>query len=109
MLDALDRYLRQADLSLADVFGHSAELQTTATLDDRIREAYAKLRPRPGGWVSLTHLRVELADVPRAEVDAALHTLYRTPGASLIPEENKKVLTDADRPPPSSSAIKTST
>jgi hypothetical protein len=97
VLSALDRYLRQADLSLADVFGHSAELQTTATIDDRIRDAYATLAPRPGGWVSLTHLRVELVDAPRAEVDAALRTLYRTPGVSLIPEENKKVLTDADR------------
>jgi hypothetical protein len=97
VLDALDRYLRQADLSLADVFGHSADVPTPATIDDRIRDAYARLAPRPGGWVSLTHLRGELADAPRAEVDAALHTLYRTPGASLIPEENKKVLTDADR------------
>ena len=34
---------------------------------------------------------------PHADVDAALHTLYRTDGVSLIPEENQKALTSADR------------
>ncbi|HEY6646108.1 MAG TPA: hypothetical protein VI217_03300, partial [Mycobacterium sp.] len=42
-------------------------------------------------------LRIELADTPRAEVDDALHTLFRALGVSLIPEENQKVLTAADR------------
>jgi hypothetical protein len=70
------------------MFGPDADEQTTATVEDRIRHAYATLMPRPGGWVSLTRLRTELADRSRAEVDGALHTLYRTPGVSLIPEEN---------------------
>jgi len=95
VLGSLDRYLRRADLSLADIFG--ADEQAPATAEDRIRRAYADLAPRPGGWVSLTRLRTELADTPRAEVDAALHTLFRAPGVSLIPEENQKVLTAADR------------
>ena len=34
---------------------------------------------------------------PAGELDAALQTLNRTPGVSLIPEENQKVLTAADR------------
>jgi hypothetical protein len=97
VLGALGRYLDGADLSLADVFGYTTHVTTTATVDDRIRDAYAKLAPRPGGWVSLTHLRSEIADAPRADVDAALHTLYRLPGVSLIPEENQKVLSDAQR------------
>jgi hypothetical protein len=46
---------------------------------------------------SLTRLRTALADTPRAELDAALQTLNRAPGVSLIPEENQKVLTAADR------------
>jgi hypothetical protein len=95
VLGALDRYLRRADLSLADLFG--SDQPTPATVEDRVRRAYAGLTPRPGGWVSLTRLRIELADTRRADVDAALHTLFRAPGVSLIPEENQKVLTAADR------------
>ncbi|MCV7281724.1 hypothetical protein H7J88_19020 [Mycolicibacterium flavescens] len=94
VLGALGRYLDGADLSLADVFGYTDDV---LTLDDRIRRAYVDLAPRPGGWVSLTTLRSAVPDADRADVDAALRTLYRQPGVSLIPEENQKVLTAADR------------
>ena len=97
VLATLDRYLDRADLSLAEVFGHPDDVPTQATAEDRIRDVYAKLRPRPGGWVSIAHLRAELADAPRADVDAALHTLHRTAGVSMIREENQKVLTTEDR------------
>jgi hypothetical protein len=97
VLGAIDRYLRRADLSLAEMFGSDGHEPAPATVEDRIRHSYASLTSRPGGWVSLTRLRTELADTPRAEVDAALHALFRTPGVSLIPEENQKVLTAADR------------
>jgi hypothetical protein len=94
VLNSLSRYLTSADLSLADVFGHTDD---APPLDDRIRRAYTDLSPRSGGWVSLTRLRAVLADTDRADVDDALRTLARTPGVSLIPEENQKVLTAADR------------
>jgi hypothetical protein len=97
VVGALDRYLRRADLSLADMFGSHGAEPTPAPTENRIRHAYANLTTRPGGWVSLTRLRTELADTPRAELDAALQTLNRTPGVSLIPQENQKVLTAADR------------
>jgi hypothetical protein len=97
VLGAVGRYLRRADLSLADLFGSGGREPTPADIEERIRHTYASLTPRPGGWVSLTRLRTELADTPRADVNAALHTLFRTPGVSLIPEENQKVLTAADR------------
>jgi hypothetical protein len=97
VLGALNRYLNRADLSLAEMFGTGDGDQTPATIEDRVRRAYTSLTPRRGGWVSLSRLRTELADTSRAEVDAALHTLFRTPGVSLIPEENQKVLTAADR------------
>lgn len=92
VLSALGRYLDSSGLSLADVFGPAAD----ETLEDRIRSAYDKLAPRPGGWVSLTRLRAELSD-PRADVDTALVTLHRTPGVSVIPQEDQKVLTAEDR------------
>jgi hypothetical protein len=59
--------LRHADLSLADMFGSDGDQSTPATIEDRIRHAYAWLTPRPGGWVSLSRLRTELADTSRAE------------------------------------------
>lgn len=91
MLAAVERYLQAADLSLADVFG-----VTAPTVDDRIRTTYATLAARPGAWLGLATLRDTL-DVPRPDLDAALHELYRTGAVSLIPEENQKVLTSADR------------
>lgn len=96
VLRALGRYLDGADLSLADVFGYTDQVQTTASLEDRIRQVYADLAPRPGGWLSLTRLRAELADTERADLDAALRALFRAPDVSLIPEENQKALTAAD-------------
>ena len=93
VLGALGRYLQHTDLSLADVFGPAAP---PATREERIRASHDVLAPRPGGWVSLTRLRAEL-DVPRADVDAALVALHRTPGVSVIPEENQKTLTAEDR------------
>lgn len=92
VLAGLGRYLSAADLSLADVFGET----TPAGVEDRIRAVYTQLAPRPGGWVPLRRLRAEL-DAPRDAVDAALVALHRTPGVSVIPEENQKTLTDEDR------------
>lgn len=91
VLSGLGRYLDTAQLSLADVFG-----VTAASTEDRIREVYGRLTPRPGAWVSLTRLRAELDD-PRADVDAALVALHRTPGISVIPQDDQKVLTAEDR------------
>jgi hypothetical protein len=95
VLGALDGYLRRANLSLADVFGSSADVRTE-TVDDRVRHAYITLTPQPGGWVRLADLRTAV-DAPRDEVDMALRTLFRVDGVSLIRGENQKSLTQADR------------
>jgi hypothetical protein len=113
VLRALYRHLDRADLAPADVFlpddsardGQSAEPASgqargyalASRGEEQIRTAYARLVARPGGWVSLARLRGEVGDLPRKEVDAALINLYQQPGVSLIPEENQKALTDADR------------
>ncbi|MCG5433219.1 hypothetical protein LV457_13120 [Mycobacterium sp. MYCO198283] len=95
VLKAFDRYFAAADIALADVFLPPEE--PGDTVEDRIVGAYRRLARRPGDWVGLVRLRGELPDVPRADVDAALTALYRRRGVSIIPEENQKVLTDADR------------
>jgi hypothetical protein len=102
LLRALRRYFDRADLVPAEVFlpgEETAETEADAAdrTEDRLRAAYTRLAARPGGWVSLVRLRDEVPDVGRDAVDAALINLYRQPGVSLIPEENQKVLTPADR------------
>lgn len=97
VLKSLGRYLERADLAPADVFAAESESDSESqSMADRIRQAYHRLSPRPGGWVGLAPLRGELSDVPRGDLDAALVALYQQPGVSLIPEENQKALTDDD-------------
>ncbi|CAN7331537.1 hypothetical protein [Mycolicibacterium frederiksbergense] len=93
ILHGFERYLQRADLSLADVFWPD----TPSGPADRICDAYTALAARPGAWVALAKLRAQLDDLPRTDIDDALGELYRTGAISLIPEENQKVLTPADR------------
>ena len=102
VLGALGRYLQRSEVSLAELFW-PAEAETSEdetpgreTLEDRVRAAYARLAPRPGGWVRLAELRAALED-PRGDVDTALTALSRAPGVSVIPEEDQKKLTPDDR------------
>jgi hypothetical protein len=67
-----------------------------AHLDESIRKAYAELA-QPGDYLMLARLRALLPDVPRAELDAALIELNRSPDVALVPESNQKVLTDPER------------
>jgi hypothetical protein len=107
VLRALDRYLADADLALADLIRPADEPAATTPptaepaagagdVEERVRTVYAQLAARPGGWVALTRLRSRLPDIPRDEMDGALRSLLRSRGINLIPEENQKVLTDAD-------------
>ncbi|OMC36950.1 hypothetical protein A5740_05805 [Mycobacterium sp. GA-1841] len=96
LLGALHRYFEQSELVPADVF-LPPEPVAAASPEVRLRTAYSGLAARPGGWVSLRSLRQAVPELPRPTVDAALISLYQQPGVSLIPEENQKVLTPADR------------
>ena len=91
VLQALGRYFDRADLAPADVF------LPPQGVEQQLRVAYARLAGRPGGWVGLARLREAVPGVARDDIDAALVSLYQQPGVSLIPEENQKVLTEADR------------
>ncbi|MBY6364802.1 hypothetical protein [Rhodococcoides corynebacterioides] len=77
--------------------GGESSANTGVDLETRIRRAYAELAREPGARVRLTRLRPALSDVPRDRLDDALVALQRTPGVSLIPEENQKTLSDDDR------------
>lgn len=63
----------------------------------RLRNAYAVLAAEPGAWVALARLRPFFGDVPKADVDEALRELSRATDVHLVPENNQKSLTDADR------------
>ncbi|MCW2651191.1 MAG: hypothetical protein JWR32_2167 [Mycobacterium sp.] len=109
VLAGLGRYLRRTDQRVADVFwprdtaAKITESQIPAVghgpghVEGLVRDAYSRLARRPGGWVGLVRLRAELPHLARSDVDAALIRMYQEPGISLIPEENQKVLTTADR------------
>jgi hypothetical protein len=93
LLGALRRYFDREDLAPADVF---VALDDAVDVETQVRAAYVKLAARAGGWVDLVRLRAELGDVSKRELDDALTKMQRTPGVSLIPEENQKTLTDED-------------
>ncbi|WP_029109414.1 hypothetical protein [Mycobacterium sp. URHD0025] len=107
LLNALHRYFEHAELVPADVFLPAEEPTEEPAVEStqvpgagpevQLRTAYAGLTSRPGGWVSLLRLRQAVPGLARPTVDAALISLYQQPGVSLIPEENQKVLTPADR------------
>lgn len=98
LLRALGAHFERAELAPADVFlPATVSEQAASTPDTVLRAAYHRLSTAPGSWVGLARLRDEVPYLSREAVDAALVELYREPGVSLIPEENQKVLTEADR------------
>lgn len=105
LLRGLDRYLSGADVPLSEVFATppaavpqaAPESSPVADAEQLVREAYARLAQRPGGWVALVRLRAEIPQLPHVELDVVLRRMYSIPGVHLIPEENQKVLTGDDR------------
>jgi hypothetical protein len=95
LLGGLDRYARREGLRLTDIFVSDIELDP-AEIENRIRAAYRKLAASPRDWVGLADLRPMLGDVHGKDVDAVLKELSRTGRAHLVPESNRKALTDAD-------------
>lgn len=89
--------------------GPATQASAHQVAENRIREAFEKLQHntpgngweadmRPDGWVSITDLRRELSNMPRADVDEALVRLARQdPNVSVVPETKQLSLTPADR------------
>lgn len=110
VLAGLHGFFARSGLRLADVFGPGGAQSAAAAvsapppavapaldLEERIRVAYWKLTKEPRDWVSLTQLRPLLGDAPRDEVDATLRRMSRTPQVNIVPQEDQKTLSAADR------------
>lgn len=91
----LHRYLERSSLKPADVFGGHAAPEME--IEERIRTAYHKLAKEPRDWVSLSELRPLLGGEPPAAVDEALRRLSRSQRANLVPQANRKILSEAER------------
>nr|WP_225311688.1 hypothetical protein [Microbispora cellulosiformans] len=123
-VSGLQRHMERTDIRLAEIFGRGPDLTPTATeapvedppvteaaepsasveaapssddIETMIRKAYAQLADKPNAWVSLTLLRPRLGDAPRDRVDAALRQMIAQPDVRIVPWENQKTLTQADR------------
>lgn len=69
-----------------------------AQIVDRVHAAVRKLERRPGGWVGLADLRAEVGpDVPRQDLDRVLTRIRSSHAGLVVPENNQKALTPADR------------
>jgi hypothetical protein len=85
--------------SFAELFGRAdiAPQPAASGLELRLRNAYSALATEPGAWVALSRLRPFFGDISREELDEALRRLSRQANAYIVPENNQKALTDADR------------
>ncbi len=98
-LNLLNRVVPRSEFeSLGEMFSRAAVTPTRrpGNLEIRLRGAYTALTAEPGGWVSLTRIRPFFTDVAPADLDAALVSLSRGGDVNLVPENNQKMLTDAD-------------
>ncbi len=105
LLANLSRFLNRADLRLADLFGRTDEPPREASasenvvsngdVESRIRSAYQQLARESRAWVRLAELR-PLVGAGREEVDMVLRHLNRAHQASIIPEQDQRILTQAD-------------
>jgi hypothetical protein len=64
--------------------------------EDRVRDAVAKLAAQ-GEWVGIVNVRKALGDVDHDEVTRVLLEMNRNdPNVHMVPEDNRKALTDED-------------
>jgi hypothetical protein len=94
VLSGLSRYLDREGLTLSDIFKAEPGI---ADVEGRIRSAYRELAEGPNAWVSLTDLRPLLGGAPKSEVDDVLRKMDAVPGVTIVPEDNQRALTAADR------------
>jgi hypothetical protein len=66
------------------------------SLDELIRKAYHDLSVGRQDWIRLARIRSQLNGAAKDDVDEALLTMTKTGTVHLVPDSNRKVLTDAD-------------
>ncbi|TQS40871.1 hypothetical protein [Cryptosporangium phraense] len=112
----LHGYLARQDLRLLDIFvaasdddaepvpvaetptkGADAPANGKTSVETRVRSAYRELATAPGSPVLLSRLRAQLADLPRKTLDDELRRLSKAQQINLIPESNRKGLSEADK------------
>jgi hypothetical protein len=99
VLRGLQRFSDAKDFIPSEIFSpaESSERAQPDSIEARIRAAYRKLAKHPGAWVSLTDLRPMLGDLAKKSVDDVLRRMDRAASVSIVPEENRRALTPADK------------
>lgn len=83
----LERSLRQS----------SASSFLNPTSEQQVRDVYAWYVGQTGRTVSLRHIRESLPEIGREDLDKVLDEMSLLPDVSLLPEPNRKALSEADR------------
>lgn len=89
------RYLQEHG-TLTEALG-TVTVDEIQTVEELIRTVYFGLAARPQDWVRLAKLRPQLNGATKGEVDATLTAMTKTGTVHLVPDSNRKALTDADR------------
>lgn len=89
LVHRLPLYLAWRDVDFADVIKRGG-------VEFLIRDLYGELAAKSESWVRLARIRPRTDGIAREEVDDVLLKMIKTGRAHLVPESNRKVLTDED-------------
>lgn len=96
LLPFVRRYIEGHGESLGDLIVPGTAGTADHDAETVIEAGYRALAGEPGVFVRLAELRGELGDTPRAETDSALDRMYRAQRINLVPQSNRRELTQAD-------------
>lgn len=96
LLPFVRRYVEGHGESLGDLIAPGTGGTPDLDAESLVEAGYRALAGEPGAFVRLAELRGKLGDTPRAKTDAALDRMYRAQRINLIPQSNRRELTQAD-------------
>lgn len=91
---ACERQERRINALKAKLANTETKETPVASTEDRIIAAISERVAQPRDSVSLAQIRAELADVDRARLDRTLRAMDRAGVVCLVPDPNRKALTD---------------